>query len=335
MIQKTLFNTLLFSTLLVTAFVVSFLCPQRLSAESLSSSTDGSYASGINQPGYYSNIRAESGFSDEATLNTLFVKNDNTADSDNASVLKGAGASAKDWSFSFAPYLWLVGIDGTMGANGQTADIDISFGDIWDNLDFAFQGHAEVIYRNKYGFFVDGTYVKISTKNVRGPLNIKATVKLSMWEFAGFYRFFEQPSGFKNSKGQTKPSFSADVLGGGRLMYMDNTINFGGRGPVGVSNQVSESETWFDFMVGARIKWQMLNRVFFTSRTDIGGFGFGFSSDFSWNFVGMFGVDATDWMQILLGYRVFYDDYSNGSGNNRFVYDAWMTGPMVGINFYY
>ena len=31
----------------------------------------------------------------------------------------GAGASAKNWNFSFAPYLWLVGLNGTIGAKGQ------------------------------------------------------------------------------------------------------------------------------------------------------------------------------------------------------------------------
>ncbi len=245
----------------------------------------------------------------------------------------GAGASAKDWSFSFAPYLWLVGLNGTIGAKGQTADVDMSFGDIWENLDFAFQGHAEILYKNKYGFFVDGTFVKISTKDVKGPLNIKTTVKLNFWEFVGVYRLYEQHSGFTNSKGQSKPSFNADLLGGGRYTNVDNKINFGGNGPIGASNQVSADQGWFDFLVGARIKWQATNRLFFNARTDIGGFGLGFSSDIAWNLVGLVGVDITDWMQVMVGYKVFYDDYSDGSGDNRFVYDAWTTGPITGLNF--
>ena len=245
----------------------------------------------------------------------------------------GAGASAKDWSFSFAPYLWLVGLNGTMGVKGQTADVDVSFGDIWENLDFAFQGHAEIMYRSKYGFFVDGTYLKLATKDVKGPLNIKTTMKVNIWEFVGIYRFYDQPSGFKNSKGQSKPSFSADLLGGGRYIHLDNKINFGGNGPIGVSNQVSGGEGWFDFLVGTRIKWQATNRLSFIGRTDIGGFGLGFSSDIAWNLQGFVGVDITDWMQFLIGYKVFYDDYSNGSGNNRFVFDAWMSGPITGLNF--
>jgi hypothetical protein len=245
----------------------------------------------------------------------------------------GAGAYAKDWSFSFAPYLWMVGLNGTIGAKGRTADVDISFGDIWDNLDFAFQGHAEIMYRSKYGFIVDGTYLKLATKSVKGPLNIKTTLKLNMWEFVGVYRVYNQPSGFKNSKGQSKPSFSADLLGGGRYMNVDTKINFGGTGPIGVSNQVAADQGWFDFLVGTRIKWQATNRLFFRATTDIGGFGLGFSSDLAWNLMGFVGVDITDWMQLMVGYKVFYDDYSDGSGNNRFVFDTWMTGPITGLNF--
>jgi len=226
-----------------------------------------------------------------------------------------------------------VGLNGTIGVKGQTADVDMSFGDIWENLDFAFQGHAEILYKSKYGFFVDGTYVKISTKDVKGPLNIKTTVKLNFWEFVGLYRFYEHHSGFTNSKGQPKPAFYADVLGGGRYTNIDNTINFGGDSPAGVPNQVSGDQGWFDFLVGARIKWQATNRLFFNARTDIGGFGLGFSSDIAWNLVGLVGVDITDWMQVMVGYKVFYDDYSDGSGDNRFVYDAWTLGPITGLNF--
>ena len=36
---------------------------------------------------------------------------------------------------------------------------------------------------------------------------------------------------------------------------------------------------------------------------------------------------------IVLGYRALYDDYDDGTGNNRFVFDAWMYGPIIGLNF--
>ncbi len=264
----------------------------------------------------------------------------NDADSEPIYVAQaGQSASAsgylagKDWVFSFAPYLWMTGLNGTLGARGSEADVDISFGDIWDNLDFAFQGHAEVFYKNKWGFFIDGTYMKLNTKNNKGPLNIDATVKINMWEFVGLYRAYTQPSAFTNSKGMVKPAVQLDVLAGGRYMNIDNTIDIAGSGPVGVGTSVSGDQGWFDFIVGTRGKWQPWNRVFFIARTDIGGFGLGFSSDFAWNLLGLVGFDVTDWMQFMIGYKVFYDKFTDGSGDDRFIYDAWMSGPITGLNF--
>lgn len=37
--------------------------------------------------------------------------------------------------------------------------------------------------------------------------------------------------------------------------------------------------------------------------------------------------------QFILGYRAVGIDYETGAGPTRFVYDATMAGPMVGINF--
>jgi hypothetical protein len=65
-------------------------------------------------------------------------------------------------------------------------------------------------------------------------------------------------------------------------------------------------------------------------RGDIGGFGIG--SDITWNLVGM--VDFKPWKHVGLfgGYRALYQDYSTGSGSNKFKFDATMHGPLLGLN---
>ena len=57
-----------------------------------------------------------------------------------------------EWQFLVAPYLWFVGLNGNIAVNGDQSDVDASFGDIWDQLDFAFQIHAEAM-KNNYFFF--------------------------------------------------------------------------------------------------------------------------------------------------------------------------------------
>ena len=83
---------------------------------------------------------------------------------------------------------------------------------------------------------------------------------------------------------------------------MDNKIDI--TGPAGVLDpQFSGSESWFDFIVGARAKLD-INKFFIALRTDIGGFGLGFSSDISWNIAGYIGYELP-WYHItpIIGYR--------------------------------
>ncbi|MGI9534573.1 MAG: hypothetical protein ACR2NW_06450, partial [Thermodesulfobacteriota bacterium] len=47
-----------------------------------------------------------------------------------------------DWQFILTPYIWFAGLSGDISANGQQVDVSASFGDIFDQLDFAFQIHA-------------------------------------------------------------------------------------------------------------------------------------------------------------------------------------------------
>ena len=109
--------------------------------------------------------------------------------------------------------------------------------------------------------------------------------------------------------------------------------NFRSEGPINLPS-VSGDAGWFDFIAGGRVLWQATDRWSLMGRTDFGGFDFNFSSDFSWNGVSFVGFDATDWLQILLGFRVLYTDYSDGRGDNRFVFDTWMYGPVIGLKFH-
>jgi hypothetical protein len=245
----------------------------------------------------------------------------------------GAGASASDWYFSIAPYAWLLALDGTIGVKGQTADVNMSFGDLFDQAEFAGQLHGELFYKNKYGLFLDGTYVKLNTDSVMGPIVADTTTKIFMFEFAGMYRVLDMPTHYGESQGYTKSSVAVDLLLGGRYYNIDNKINFRSQGPMNIPS-VSGDASWFDFLAGGRVIWQATDRWSLLARTDFGGFDFNFSSDFSWNGVGFVGFDATDWLEILLGFRALYTDYSDGSGDNRFVFDSWLYGPVIGLNFH-
>ena len=66
-----------------------------------------------------------------------------------------------NWEFSLAPmYLWAVSIDGDQTVKGNDVDLDISFSDIFDNLNGALTFHFEGLYQQRWGFFTVTTSIR-------------------------------------------------------------------------------------------------------------------------------------------------------------------------------
>jgi hypothetical protein len=245
--------------------------------------------------------------------------------------------SPNKWHFSVAPYLWMAAMNGKLGVKGQTVDLDIPFSDILDQLDIAGQVHMEA-WKDKFGFFVDATYMKIVVRDgvqlrQDRSVDIKNTTEFFLGELGGFYRVGTWPFGpvTTSYKKNTKTTVTLDLIGGGRYWWMENTVNI--NGPINLNPEFSGSESWFDFIVGGRVIID-INKLFVSLRSDVGGFGLGFSSDISWNIAGYIGYELP-WYKItpIIGYRALYDKYSDGSGDDRFLWDAWMYGPALGVAF--
>jgi hypothetical protein len=168
-------------------------------------------------------------------------------------------------------------------------------------------------------------YMKLTAdaevESIKGELEFKSL----MVEFGAFYRVGEFPVG-----GGRK--LSLEVLAGGRYTYQKSQIRISGTGPLALRLSDGMSEDWFDPIVGGRVILNLTEKLNLIAKGDIGGFGVG--SDFTWNAFGgigyqfsLFGKDAS----IIAGYRALYQDYENGSGSNKFAYDATMQGPLFGL----
>lgn len=244
----------------------------------------------------------------------------------------------KDWQAFVSVYLWVVGMNGDIGIGNTTADVDVSFGDIWDNFDVGGQLHVEFWWK-KLIFFVDPLFMKLSNNSsqtsVIGTRKSNAEVKMFLMDLAMGYRVAEVALGqnTQSNNFKTWPAMSIDVYGGGRILNVENTIDLKFDAPIGPDNQrISVDETWFDFIVGTRFLFDFTENLLLSIKTDIGGFGLGFSSDIDWNFVANVGYTLPWWgVTPYVGYRVLYIDYEDGSGDNRFKYDIWHTGPQIGL----
>ncbi len=246
----------------------------------------------------------------------------------------------QDWEFILIPYVWFTGLNADITVNGATADVDASFLDLAKDLDIAFMFHGEAWWKGKFGGFVDTVYSKLSDSgNISlqnsNSVNVGLTSELFILEFGGLYRAgtWDIGSPYNSFVQKAKPSVTLDFLAGGRYWHLNNELDI--HGPLGIlPSEIDKSRKWVDFIVGGRIGLNFYKKLTFEVRSDIGGFGLGSSSKISWNIVSAIGYELP-WYRItpLIGYRALYDDYSSGSGSNRFESKFWLHGPVLGIAF--
>ncbi|MCF8033561.1 MAG: hypothetical protein K9K66_04865 [Desulfarculaceae bacterium] len=236
------------------------------------------------------------------------------------------------WRFEFTPYVWLTGIDTDITVGRLSADVDVSFSDIWDNFDqvVALSGRFEA-WHGDWGLIADGTYSKISTDQTvqtkgGGDITAKPDFKISFVEMAVAYEAYR-------SRGEGHPQVVIQPYLGGRYNYFNQELElqFPSQGTTR-----GTSDSWIDPMVGGRLEVLLSHAWRLGVRGDIGGFGISNCADLSWQLA--VGVDwrFVDWASLKLGYQWYYTDYKNdSSGSDAFSFDGTLQGPWLGMTFYF
>jgi hypothetical protein len=233
------------------------------------------------------------------------------------------------WEFIVAPYFWMAGLEGDVGAKGITTHINYSFSDIFAHLDYGGEVHMEG-WKGRWGLFFDATYLKLSgdedgISRALGPVSVDVDMGEWLVEFGGLYRLARWPLG--KDEGRV---LSLEALGGGR--YWDLSARMDATAPLaGLGLRVDKSKDWVDPIIGARLRADLTKKLSFALRGDIGGFGVG--SDFTWNASAIFGYHFSPLLSTWLGYRALGVDYESGSGTSKFTFDVTMYGPIVGVSF--
>ncbi|TNF76386.1 MAG: hypothetical protein EP299_05435 [Acidobacteria bacterium] len=225
-------------------------------------------------------------------------------------------AKAAGWDIDLMIYLWALGMDGSTTVRGQEADVDISFSEIFDNLDLAFSTHLEGRKReSNWGWFFDIYWADLSKdfERVQGNLDMQMTYL----EAAGAYntgRDFQLFAGF-------------------RYISMDTTLKFDPQIPVPpeLPTRFDSSQSWTDLMVGGRLQKALGKRWHFYGRGDLAGFGISDGSDFTWNVVLMARAMVSARWSILFGYRWLDIDYENK--DDAFALDVRQAGPVLAIGY--
>jgi hypothetical protein len=217
------------------------------------------------------------------------------------------------WTFAVSPYFWAAGMSGDTGLFGlPTVHMDMDFGDILNELDFAAMAIGEARY-DRYSIFTDIMYTKISSGRGTPRGIIADNVSVTSETFAGLvgagYSVLQSDRG------------NLDVVAGLRIWNASTEIAFSGGILDGVKRE--DSATWVDGLGGIRAKYSITDKVYFTGWGLVGGGG----ADVDWDVAGGIGYSFNEKVSAVAGYRALGVDYSN----DGFVMNVVEQGPIFGV----
>jgi hypothetical protein len=227
-----------------------------------------------------------------------------------AAAVAPASAMAEDWEFQVTPYLWVAGIDTSVGDFSRTA----SFGDIIDNLAFTVMGTAQA-QRGRLILVTDIVYLKLGTgKDLpAGAASIDGRLKSTIWTNYGGWRILDIP----NAK--------IDLLGGFRLydLYTRATLVT----TAGQANLFEADKTFASPVFGPRVTLGLSDRMFLRGAVDVGGFGLG--SDLTWQGLAVVGYRFSSLITAEAGYRTLYVERELAGRP----FELGVSGPIIGVTF--
>jgi hypothetical protein len=238
--------------------------------------------------------------------------------------LQSVSAQAQEsWDFKVIPYLWMVGIDGTMSVGPVDNDLDVSFSDILSDMDIG----GSVVFRGmrgKHGFHLDYTYLRLKPDPMLLPappfpegsgLNQKLTINI----LEAAYNYELPMSGASN----------AQFLIGARNTDMEIKLRSNnGYAPINLSGGPS----MLDYFVGVRTETPIgEGKWAFNFMGTIGGG----DTDLPWTLQGVFSRKFENNNRLAIGARIWNLDFTepNGIMGLRMGMDVKMAGLMIGYVF--
>lgn len=226
-------------------------------------------------------------------------------------------ARAQDWSFTVAPYLWAAGQSGTVGLlpGVPPAELDLSFGDILDDLDGSFMivGSAQ---RGRFAISADFQYIRTKGDGeTPGPLFGATEVRTEtvMATLTGDY--------------QISATGRGELWAAGGLRYWDVENRLTLAAGTRPARSTTGRDNWVDPVVGLRGNMALGQRTTLVGWAYLGGFGVG--SDLMSDVFAGISYGFSDLTALTLGWRHLTVDRSDGD----FIYDVSQSGPVIGLAF--
>jgi hypothetical protein len=226
------------------------------------------------------------------------------------------------WQFELTPYLFAAGMDGTVGIRGVSADIDMSFSDIWDRLDSALMLYFSA-QKGDWIYALDAIYFKVADEvaaSWQGPLGNSSTAQLNAEMTQQAYAL---SAGRRVLNEQTR----VDVMGVARYTSLDADLKLAvATGPDLLpdgSRSVDRKESWWDAAIAVRLLTPIAEKWDFMAYGDIGAGG----SDLTYQLLAGVNWQFGKTFSAKFGYRHFYQDYQK----DDFKWDMTTSGVYAGL----
>jgi len=220
----------------------------------------------------------------------------------------GALAQSGPWEFEGRVYLWGSGVLGTTGT-GQ--DIDLSFGDVLETLDFALMAGLEA--RNgRWSVLGDFQYLAVSDE-LSAPVGPGIPVTVDA-DVEGF--IFTGAVGYDAVQTST---YRLTPFVGFRYLDLTSTTNLA---IPGGSSRVSADRTNFDGIIGLRGDTQLNDRWSLSYYADVGTG----DSDITWQLGSTFDYQINDVWTVSFGYRHMAWEFDDPA----VLSDVAFSGPIFG-----
>jgi opacity protein-like surface antigen len=236
-------------------------------------------------------------------------------------------AHGAEWEHSLTPYIWGAGMSGTAAIATPLgplyADVNMSFGDVIQNLDFG----GMVSYKGRYDKWVlmsDLIYMDLGANKTRvGPVattRVGVSVEQLGLEISGGYHITD----------------AIALYAGMRYNDLDSSVQVtSSTAANSVSRSAAANASWVDPIVGIVGDFPLVfaDRWSVNLKGDVGGFGVG--SDLAWQVIVALRWRMNDNWDFSAGYRYMQVDYKDEGGNGIVVYDMATQGPGIAATWHF
>ncbi len=236
-----------------------------------------------------------------------------------ALVVPAPAVAQDDWEYTATFYGWLTGLAATVDTPEGEVEAEVEFSDVLDSLDFAGFGAFEA--RNgRWSFLVDGMYADLTTDvdAPSGTLFKRGEVETQA-ALVGAYATYAVID---------EKDLRVDVGSGVRYVDMTVDTQLVGQDP-DPNASFSVDGSYADFLLAARAKYYITEKLFTVAYGDVGGFGIGDSSDLTWQGSIGLGYQISERWASRNGFRYLSMEREfNGVDVTTEVY-----GPFLGVQY--